>query len=64
MNPLLLNVIIQNLPAGIALFQTLFHKAHPDELVPTDAEVVAAFDAAYQSSVAKDDRWLAAHGEQ
>jgi hypothetical protein len=61
-NPLIL-LAIQELPALIARFREIFAAQHPDEPVPSDAEVVAAYESAYQLSVAKDEAWLAAHPE-
>jgi hypothetical protein len=57
----LVNVAIAQLPSAIALIKAAFVKAHPDLPMPTDAEVIAAELQAYISSVAKDDKWLAAH---
>jgi hypothetical protein len=58
---LLLAAAIQELPAIIDALRNLFAKDHPDTPAPTDAEVLAAFNAAYALSLAKDDAWLAAH---
>ena len=63
MNQNLVNVLIQELPAAIAWGKEVFRVNHPDQPEPTDAEVQAAFEAAFQSSIAKDDAWLAAHPE-
>lgn len=57
----LLTLAIQEAPAIIAGLRALFHQAHPDAPEPTEAEVIAAFNAAFISSLAKDDLWLAAH---
>lgn len=59
----LLNIAIDNLPTGIALLRTAFVKAHPNDPVPTEAELIAAEQEAISSSLAKDDRWLASHPE-
>lgn len=61
MNEQLVNVAIQELPAAIDWIRSAFTKAKPDAPVPTDAEVIAAFNAAVASSIAKDEQWLAAH---
>ena len=60
MNPLIL-LAIKELPTIISGLRAVFHRAHPDEPVPTDEEVIAAFNLAYRSSLAKDEAWLAAH---
>lgn len=61
MNPLIA-VAIQETPAVIALLKAAFSKAHPDQPPPTEAEIIAAYEAAFQSSLAKDDLWLSQHG--
>ena len=63
MNPLIA-LAIQEAPAAIALIKSLFAKSNPDAPVPTDEEVVAAWNSAFAASLAKDDAWLAAHPEQ
>ena len=57
----LINLAIQELPAVIDLFKSLFTKQNPGLPVPTSAEVIAAYQIAYTSSVAKDEQWLAQH---
>ncbi len=61
MNPNLLNVAIAEAPAIFDFLRTAFAKAHPGDPEPTDAEVIAAYEAAFASSIAKDEAWLAAH---
>ena len=63
MNQNLLNVAIAEAPAIIDFLKAAFTKAHPGVPEPTDAEVIAAYEAAFASSIAKDDRWLASHPE-
>lgn len=63
MNQQLLDALIQELPAAIAWGKEVFSTHNPGQPDPTDAEVQAAFLAAFQSSIAKDDAWLAAHPE-
>lgn len=60
MNPLI-QLAIAQLPSIIAAIKDRFRKQDPTAPVPTDAEVMAAFESAYQSSLAKDEAWLAAH---
>jgi hypothetical protein len=57
----LITLAIQELPAVIGLLQNLFAKQNPGVAPPTSAEVIAAYQSAYLSSVAKDDLWLAQH---
>jgi hypothetical protein len=61
MNPLL-QLAIQETPAIIALLRDAFKKQNAGQPIPTDAEVVAAWGAAFLSSLAKDENWLATHG--
>lgn len=59
----LVPLVIQELPGILAAVKDLFGKTNPDAPVPTDDEILAAFEQAFQSSRAKDDAWLAAHPE-
>ena len=63
MTPALIAIAIQETPAVIAFLRDAFSKRHPDQPPPTDAEVIAAYEQAFQSSLAKDAAWLAAHPE-
>lgn len=60
-DPRIISVVITELPSIITAIKDAFSAAHPDEQQPTSEDVIAAFDAAYQSSLAKDEAWLAAH---
>ena len=62
MNPLV-TLIIQELPSAITAIQGIFARQHPNDPVPTDDEVIAAYQQALASSLAKDDQWLAQHSE-
>lgn len=62
MNPLV-QLAIAEVPEVIAYLRALFHKRHPGQPDPTDAEVIAAFNAAFASSLARDDQWRAQHPE-
>lgn len=62
MNPLIA-LAIQETPAIFAAFKAAFAKRNPDLPEPTNEEVIAAFNAAFESSLKKDDDWLAAHPE-
>lgn len=59
----LLAAAIQELPSIIDGLRALFTKDHPEVTAPTDDEVLGALNAAYASSLAKDQAWLAAHPE-
>ena len=61
MNPQLIAVIIQQLPTVIGGIRELFHKSSPNAPQLTDAEIIAAFEQAYQASLARDEQWLADH---
>ena len=58
----LLEVAITNLPAIIDSLKGWFSQANPGAPEPTDAEVIAAYQQALASSLAKDAAWLAVHG--
>ncbi len=60
MNPLLA-LALQETPTIVNALIEKFTKANPDAPVPTSEEVIAAYQSAFQSSLAKDDAWLAAH---
>jgi hypothetical protein len=62
MNPLLL-VALKELPGVIGFLRDAFGEAHPGAPVPTDAEIIAAYQQALTSSLAKDDDWLETHPE-
>jgi len=61
MNPALLTLIIQEIPAAVDLIKTLFAQQHPGEPIPTEAEIVAAYQSALQASLDKDQQWLSVH---
>lgn len=61
MNQALVALAIQEAPAAIGLLRDLFTQHHPDEPVPTDDQLAAAWRNAYQSSLAKDQTWLSVH---
>jgi hypothetical protein len=61
-SPLVL-VALQEAPAIIAWLKAVFKKENPDAPEPTDAEVIAAYQSAFISSLVKDDAWLTAHPE-
>ena len=62
MNPALINLAIQETPLIIELLKALFKKSDPTAPTPTDAEVIAAWQNGFISSLAKDDQWLSVHG--
>jgi hypothetical protein len=49
------------LPSVVSLVKALSAKSAPDQPVPTDAEVLMAFDSVVIKSLAVDDAWLSAH---
>lgn len=61
MKDLLLQLAIQEVPNVIEALKALFKKRNPAAPEPTEVEVMAAFNGAFFSSLAKDDQWLAAH---
>lgn len=63
MDQALVAIAIQEAPAVIALLKAAFVKQNPGQPEPSEESVIAAYEAAFQSSIAKDERWLAAHPE-
>ena len=57
----LVAVALEQLPAIIASLRDVFVKRNADAPVPSDAEVIAAYQEALAASLAKDAAWLAAH---
>ena len=57
----LVTIAIQELPAVISAFVSLFRSRNPDVPLPTSEQIIAAYQSAYLSSVAKDELWLAQH---
>ena len=55
-------VALENLPAIIASLRDVFVKRNPEAPVPSDAEVIAAYQEALAASLAVDAEWLASHG--
>ena len=63
MNAALVSLAIQEAPTAISAIKALFSKQNPSEPAPTDEQVIAAYRTAFESSLAKDEAWLAAHPE-
>lgn len=59
----LIALAIQETPALIEGFKKLFAQHNPAAPEPTSEEVIAAYQSAFASSLAKDEVWLAAHPE-
>lgn len=57
----LATVAIQNLPGLIGFLKAAFQRQNPSAPVPTDEEVIAAYQQALASSLAKDAFWLSQH---
>jgi hypothetical protein len=57
----LIGLITQEAPTIVAGVKSLFANQNPSAPVPTDAQVMAAFAAAFTASLAVDQNWLAAH---
>lgn len=57
----LVTLAMEEAPEVIAFLKDAFAKKNPDAPLPTDEEVIAAYQQAFASSIAKDDDWLAAH---
>ena len=64
MNPQLIELAINLAPEIITRLREMFHSENPTAALPTDAEVISAYQSAFISSLAKDDLWLAAHPEE
>lgn len=58
----LLNLAIQEAPDVINFLKTRWALNHPTEPTPSNEEVIAAWNAAFASSLAVDDHWIAIHG--
>jgi len=60
MNPLIA-LALEQTPNLILALKAAFVKRHPDLPEPTSEEIIAAYNSAFVSTVAKDDAFLAAH---
>ena len=60
-DPRLVMLAAQELPAIIGYLKGLFAKAHPGEPEPSSEDVIATYQALFASSLATDEAWLAAH---
>lgn len=63
MNPILVTLAIQETPAIIDGLRALFAKQNPTVPLPTSEEIIAAYNAAFASSIARDEQWIAQHPE-
>jgi hypothetical protein len=60
-DPRLIDLAIQEAPNLINFLTGLYTSKHPDAPAPSSDDVIAAYNEAFASSLAKDARWLAAH---
>lgn len=63
LDPRLVQIGIAELPAMIDFLKSAFRRRHPGDPEPTSEDVIAAYELAFASSLAKDDLWLATHPE-
>ena len=63
MNQKLIDVAIAEVPAIIEWFRNAFEHKHPTDPPPSSENIIAAYQSAFLSSIAKDEAWLAAHPE-
>lgn len=63
-DPRLIQIAIESAPSVIALMKGLFHKANPNDPIPTDEEVIAAEHVAIEQSLARDADILRRHPHQ
>lgn len=61
MDPRLIQLALTLVPSIIERIRSAFQSNHPGDPAPTDAEIIAAYQTAFVSSLAKDDQWLAMH---
>lgn len=59
----LIALAIQQVPAILDFLKTVHQEQNPGAPVPSDEDVIAAYQAALASSLAKDAAWLAQHPE-
>jgi len=57
----LIALIVQELPSLLPEIKDLFHKANPNDPIPTDDQVHQAFLAAIAATLARDDSWIQSH---
>jgi hypothetical protein len=61
LDPRLIQIGVAELPAMIDFLKSAFRRRHPGDPEPSSEDVIAAYEQAFASSLAKDDLWLAAH---
>jgi hypothetical protein len=64
MDPLLVQFAIAELPRVVGGIRDAFNRENPNDPPPTNEEVMAAMEVAFESSRLKDENWKAAHPEK
>lgn len=57
----IIDILSAILPGILGLIKAFWRKVNPNDPIPTDQEILAAFAAACARTIAVDDAWLEAH---